>query len=82
MQVQTLRESLKTITKANQTVKAVTDKVIEELYWASEDGIGDVTVHIPKDIAYEVLANLTNEHCKLTCICVDEEMSYYEISWD
>lgn len=82
MQIQTLRESLKTITKANQTVKAVTDRVIEELNWAAEDGVDTVTAHIPKDVAYEVLANLTNPLCKLTCECIDDENSLFEISWD
>lgn len=79
---ETLRKSLQKTTKANRTVKAITDKVIDELFWASEDGLGDITVHIPKETAFEVLANLTNEHCALSCVCIDEENSYYEISWE
>lgn len=82
MSTQTLRQKLQNVCKENSTVKSVTDKVIEELNWAAEDGADTVRAHIPKDVAYEVLANLTNPLCKLTCVCVDDENSLFEISWD
>lgn len=82
MKIQTLRQSLQKTTKANLTVKAVTDRLIEELTWAAEDGMSDVECYIPKEVAYEVLANLTNEHCALSCICIDEEQSRYEVNWE
>jgi len=80
MKIQTLRESLQKITKANLTVKAVTDRLIEDLNCAAKDGIS-TECYIPKEVAYEVLANLTNEHCALSCVCIDEEQSLYEINW-
>lgn len=82
MKKQTLREELQKITAYNQTATAITNKLSEDLRWAAEEGVYVVDAILPKDVEFEVLANLTNEYCGLTCECVDEEQGVYEISWD
>lgn len=81
MKIQTLRQNLQKRTVKNNTAEAYTDKLISELKYAADEGEDLITAHIPKDVSYEVLANLTNPLCALTCVCIDGEESLFEISW-
>lgn len=77
----TLKEELERITLEARTPEAETNRIVELMREAAEDGVECVTVLLPEDNEYKILANLTNEYCKLNVELVDEENRMYEISW-
>lgn len=77
----TLKEELVKLTLAARTPAAETNSIVEAMKEAAEIGMDTIRVYLDTENEFKILANLTNEYCKLNIECIDEEEKIYDISW-
>jgi len=77
----TLREELAELTVKARTPEAETNSIVEAMKEMAEMGIDNIDVWLDTEHEYKILANLTNDHCKLVTECLSVEDKHYNISW-